>query len=278
MKSIFLVTGAALAFCLWAPNVRAEDGKKIFEENCAGCHSLGGGDGVGPDLKGVVKRRSRDWTLHYISEPDEMRKVKDKFAMELRKKFPDSEMPNLGIAHEGAESLADYLGGLDMPPGAPAVPAEEKRGDIARGRALFSGALKLSAGGPACFGCHSSADMIGVAGGRLGPDLSVSAKRLGFGALKAALKGSAFPTMKPLYQGRGLTEDEQLDVATYLLDSGQEAQSVSGVSAPSFLPAFLWFAALLALTQLIWRKRFRGVRKTLVDRANRAVRAAKGEK
>jgi mono/diheme cytochrome c family protein len=32
---------------------QAEGGKELFKKQCAGCHSIGGGDGAGPDLKGV---------------------------------------------------------------------------------------------------------------------------------------------------------------------------------------------------------------------------------
>src|SRR4051812_38076999 len=59
----------ALAFAAPAP-ARAAAGtpeaKKIFNQRCTACHSFGKGIKVGPDLKGVTKRRERPWLLKFI--------------------------------------------------------------------------------------------------------------------------------------------------------------------------------------------------------------------
>jgi cytochrome c553 len=39
-----------------------EQGKVLFEQSCASCHSIDGtGASFGPDLKTVTQRRDRDW-------------------------------------------------------------------------------------------------------------------------------------------------------------------------------------------------------------------------
>ncbi len=47
-------------------------GQAIFEQKCQGCHSIGGGQIVGPDLKGVTSRRDRDWLISFITSPDQL--------------------------------------------------------------------------------------------------------------------------------------------------------------------------------------------------------------
>ncbi len=54
------------------PRQSADEGEQIFEGNCIACHTVGQGDLVGPDLKGVTTRRDRDWLTRWISAPDVM--------------------------------------------------------------------------------------------------------------------------------------------------------------------------------------------------------------
>ena len=53
--------------------------------------------------------------------------------------------------------------------------------DIARGRQLFEGRARFAKGAPPCLGCHSASNAGFVGGGRLGPDLTGAAGRLGKG-------------------------------------------------------------------------------------------------
>lgn len=43
-----------------------------FRQGCAACHSVGGGDIVGPDLAGVTERREIPWIEAMIRRPDSM--------------------------------------------------------------------------------------------------------------------------------------------------------------------------------------------------------------
>lgn len=48
-------------------------GKDLFSsKGCVGCHKIGGGKLVGPDLKGVTARREQDWVSKMILRPDLM--------------------------------------------------------------------------------------------------------------------------------------------------------------------------------------------------------------
>lgn len=95
-----------------AEPVRSDDevgrpGQGLFTKLCAGCHTVGQGDKVGPDLRGVVSRRDRAWLTRYISEADTMRD--DPIARELAKKFPTVRMPNLDLSPQDADDVLGFL-------------------------------------------------------------------------------------------------------------------------------------------------------------------------
>jgi mono/diheme cytochrome c family protein len=47
-------------------------GETVFEERCASCHTIGGGDGKGPDLAAAAMRRDPTWVSAMILAPDSM--------------------------------------------------------------------------------------------------------------------------------------------------------------------------------------------------------------
>lgn len=83
-------------------------GQSLFRGRCAGCHTLGAGERIGPDLKEVTLRRKREWIAQYLLAPDRMLASKDPIAVALAKshKVP---MPNLGLTHEQVDELIAYL-------------------------------------------------------------------------------------------------------------------------------------------------------------------------
>jgi protein SCO1/2 len=86
-----------------------DKGQHLFESRCSACHSVGGGDRIGPDLAGVTQRRERAWVARYISAPEKVRAASDPAAAALAKRFPDVRMPNLGL---GTQDVGDLLGFL----------------------------------------------------------------------------------------------------------------------------------------------------------------------
>jgi len=46
-----------------------EAGKKIFEGVCKACHTIGGGKIVGPDLQGILDRRTEDGIIKFVQDP-----------------------------------------------------------------------------------------------------------------------------------------------------------------------------------------------------------------
>jgi mono/diheme cytochrome c family protein len=48
-----------------------ETGKSLFK-TCTACHSIGGGDKIGPDLAGLSKRRKVEWIVKFVNYPEGM--------------------------------------------------------------------------------------------------------------------------------------------------------------------------------------------------------------
>jgi protein SCO1/2 len=85
------------------------EGPSMFRTRCAACHTIGGGDGVGPDLLGVTAARGRDWTMRYILAPDKALAAKDPVAVALFNKYNKVKMPNLHLTPADVRLLLDYF-------------------------------------------------------------------------------------------------------------------------------------------------------------------------
>jgi protein SCO1/2 len=80
-----------------------------FESKCSSCHTVGGGDKIGPDLMGVTSRRSNAWLTRYLKEPDKMLAEGDVTAKTLHEKYKQVNMPNLGLGVDDVSALIAYL-------------------------------------------------------------------------------------------------------------------------------------------------------------------------
>lgn len=264
----------------------AAHGKALYGEHCAACHTIGGGDSVGPDLKGVADRRKAGWLGRVIAEPDRLSAESDPEQLALVKKW-GMEMPNVGISHGDAVEIIEYLIGAGSPakaapaaagrqgsgikrdgaaPGASA-PEAKTAGSAANGRELFFGTKKFSAGGPACAGCHSLAAGKMAAGGSLAVGLSKAFEKLGAAGIKAVLGNMPFPVKAAAFKGKPVTETEIADLAAFLEEAGKAGPG----PGPGF--ARLAFAGLaaalggLVLIALVWSgRKKKGVKDDILSR------------
>ena len=86
----------------------AERGSELFNtKGCVGCHRIGGGKLVGPDLKNVSERRSLGWIIAMITHPDSMIK-EDPVAKKLFQEHM-TPMPNQGLTGEEARAVYEFL-------------------------------------------------------------------------------------------------------------------------------------------------------------------------
>jgi nitrite reductase (NO-forming) len=117
-----------------APNdPAAVRGKLAFESKCLACHSIAGGDKLGPDLYGVSKRRSEAWIAKWLKSPEQvLQSDADAKSMLDKYKVP---MPNQNLSDEEIREFEAYFKWADtnlqpqqpsQPPSAAAGAAKSK--------------------------------------------------------------------------------------------------------------------------------------------------------
>jgi mono/diheme cytochrome c family protein len=256
--AVFSVAGLA-----FAAGGGSGDGEALFKQNCAGCHTLGGGDTVAPDLKGVVARAGEERVRAFIATPEKVLASGDPEVAALLKRFNNVKMPNLGLTPEKVDALVAYLkGGSAAKPAAP-KPKPAAAGDAAAGKRLFNGQTHLANGGPACNSCHTIAGAGALGGGSVGPDLTKAYSKYG-GAkgVPSVLASLPFPTMQPVYADHALTTGEQADLAAFLAAS--DGKTSPGDSTWPLVLLGVGVVALAVLVALVvWPRRRLVVRRTI---------------
>lgn len=271
-----LVACAAAAAAVALPAVPAEaapSGKAVFQQLCSGCHTVGGGKLVGPDLQGLAGSRDRAWVERFVRDPAAVVASGDPVAKQLVSQY-GMTMPTLGVSDAQLAALLAYLGYSKAAPApttstpATPAPAPALAGDAARGKRLFEGSLRFGSNGPACLSCHSVAGVGALGGGRLGPDLTGAyTKYGGTQGLGSALRTlAAFRTMVPIFTRKQLSAQERADLVAFLQSAAGKGRSSSQAGKLVGLSLGVG-AALVLLALLVWHRRLPAVRRSLVDRA-----------
>ena len=254
---------AMLVLLAAAGSARADAGKDIFDKQCARCHTIGGGDGAGPDLKGVGAKHPADWLVRMITAPDKLTAEKDPAQLELVKKF-GMEMPNLGVSGDDAQKVVAFLGagGAPAAAGAPAPgageakPAEAPKAELvvtkellSAGRDLFTGKVSFAQGGAPCVSCHRLS-YPGINGGALAADLSGVWDKMGESGVRGVLKSLSFPVMKKIYAERPLTDEEKTALTALFKDAAAKKQ----VPSDPYPLAGLGFFALCLVAAILFKR------------------------
>lgn len=253
------------------PGQSAEDGQALFQRKCAACHSIGQGDMLGPDLKGVTIRRDGDWLARFVAAPNQVIASGDPIATELLSKF-SMQMPNLGLTEMEVAALIAYLKAQDgaapelQPTAAPgateATTAVSTGGDEVRGKALFTGDSRFQNGGPPCLACHSIVGIGALGGGALGPDLTGTHSKLG-DAMVTWPENVA--PMSAIYSEKPLTEQERTHLLAFF-SSGSPGQRPSQAIWQLAGLAVAGVVAVVAVVGIVWRRRLSQVRRPMVAR------------
>ncbi|MDL5513011.1 cytochrome c [Arenibacter sp. M-2] len=85
----------------------AAKGQKTFSTICVACH-MAEQRLIGPALKGVFERRSPEWVMNMILNPDGMLK-EDPIAKALLKEYNNAVMLNQNLSEDDARAVAEYL-------------------------------------------------------------------------------------------------------------------------------------------------------------------------
>ncbi|WP_031428507.1 c-type cytochrome [Flavimarina sp. Hel_I_48] len=85
----------------------AKTGKELFTNDCTACHRTDA-KFIGPALKGVLDRRSPEWVMNMILNPQVMIK-EDPTAKELLNKFNGAQMIDQNLTEEEARAILEYF-------------------------------------------------------------------------------------------------------------------------------------------------------------------------
>ncbi|MDM9631265.1 c-type cytochrome [Robiginitalea aurantiaca] len=85
----------------------AKAGETKYQMICTACHMVGQRM-IGPDLTGVYTRRSPEWVMNMILNPDGMLK-EDPIAKALLEEYNGAIMLNQNLSEADARALAEYL-------------------------------------------------------------------------------------------------------------------------------------------------------------------------
>jgi len=123
--------------------------------------------------------------------------------------------------------------------------------------------MRFQNGGSSCIACHDVASIGVLGGGTLGPDLTLAFNKYGDIGLAGVLADITFPTMRPIYKDRPLTSEEQAHLRTFLQKAATRRPTQP--TGQFGLLALGGFLALIVLTHVVWRRRLKGVRRSLVE-------------
>jgi len=87
--------------------ILAKKGEEIYNQMCLACHRLGK-KFIGPAPNGILERRSPEWVMNMILNPDGMVK-EDALARDLLLEFNGAPMANQGLTEEQARNVLEFF-------------------------------------------------------------------------------------------------------------------------------------------------------------------------
>ena len=85
----------------------AEEGKVIYDKMCTACHKADK-NFIGPAPKGIMERRTPEWVMNMILNPDQMVK-EDATARALLIEFNGAPMANQNLTKDEARKVLEYF-------------------------------------------------------------------------------------------------------------------------------------------------------------------------
>lgn len=124
---------------LMAVSAYAQDGEKLFKQNCASCHTITDKAMVGPGLAGMFDRvPSEEWAIAWIKNPQAMIAKGDPYAVKIYNEFNKAQMT--AFEYLSDEEIGAILGYIKNPP-VKEAPVTAAGAELADGGAKTSGAL-----------------------------------------------------------------------------------------------------------------------------------------
>jgi len=244
-----------LTACVWLPKAEALDkvsAVNLYNDKCSGCHTVGGGALVGPDLKPSTAWGETDLTAAVKRMEKNVGTLSNDEVQSLVKLLKEPQLEKILKAESEKAIAAQEKSAV----------SDEPASSVS-GASLFYGRQPLLNGGMACAACHSYAGQ----GGNLAPDLTAISEKLSEPALVSACQNTSFKLMKPAYADHPVTRQEALHLARFLRD--ESAKSATGQSFNSYRA--MQYGAIFAVLFFMliafgYRGRNHGVREKLSRR------------
>ena len=100
MKKIIIACTLLATIHLFA-DVKA--GEIVYKENCAICHTINGGNGLGPDFNMVAYTRHTEEIEHYAKDP---------YSLSESFGYSANAMPTLPLEDQQFKDVAEYISSL----------------------------------------------------------------------------------------------------------------------------------------------------------------------
>lgn len=85
----------------------ATKGKDVYDKMCTACHRIGK-KFIGPAPNGILERRTPEWVMNMILDPEGMTQ-KDPLAKALLMEFNGSPMANQNLTEDEARAVLEYF-------------------------------------------------------------------------------------------------------------------------------------------------------------------------
>ena len=212
-----------------AKSLSIDDGRKLFQANCATCHGL--------DLQGTAEAPS----LYGVGELSvEFQVATGRMPMQMQ--GPQAPQKPVQFTQDQIEAMAAYVQSVAPGPTFPAAEILDGDGDVANGAELF----RIN-----CAMCHNVAAAGGaLTEGKYAPALTETSPLHLYAAMVTG------PQNMPVFNDLTLTESEKRDIISSIMYL-QETESAGGFTLGSLGPVseglFIWIfgiGALIALT--VW--------------------------
>ncbi|WP_405372686.1 MULTISPECIES: c-type cytochrome [unclassified Microbacterium] len=229
-----IYAGASAAMASTAPSetetqLTVDDGKKLFQANCATCHGLNmEGSADGPSLYGVGE----------LSVEFQMATGR----MPLQAQGPQAPQKSPQFTQEQIEAIASWVQSVSPGPSYPDEEVLDGEGDLTEGAELF----RIN-----CAMCHNVAAAGGaLTEGKYAPALTETSPLHIYAAMVTG------PQNMPVFNDMTLTTDEKRDIISALMYL-QESEPVGGFTLGSLGPVseglFIWIFGIGTLIGItVW--------------------------
>jgi len=205
----------------------------LFARQCSGCHTIGQGDLIGPDLKGVTTRHERAWLLRFIRSSREVIDGGDKAAAALFERYKRQRMPDHDFTPTQVDTLLDYVSTVKAPIVETRSAENATDADVRLGFDLFVGRVPLTTRAP-CSACHSVRHpLVGwtTTMATFAPELSLVYERYRDKPLAAFLRAPCCSRRPDAPITHVLTPDESFALRAFLRDAAQHASDSPAAAA-----------------------------------------------